>query len=130
MRKLSFCMLFLFVTSSLFSQQTTSRDSLTKQDYLQNSKDQKTLAFIFLGLGVTLVAVAAPGDVSFDTLPVLVGGTAISFISSGLLFLASGRNKRKARQLNAYFELQQHPLKSYTKIETHSIPALSIAINF
>jgi hypothetical protein len=129
MRKLSLCMLFLVVTLPLFSQQTTSPDSLTKQDYLQRSKSQKTTAFIFLGLGTTLIAIAAPGTIPFDTLPVLAGGVAISIISSTTLFLAAGRNKRKARQLAALLELKQNSLKTYLGTTARSYPALSITVS-
>lgn len=126
MRKLSICMLLLFATLTLFSQQTSSPDTLTKQDYLQKSKSQKTAAWIFFGLGTTLIFVAATGEVSFDALPIIAIGATTSLISSTVLFFAAGRNKRKAMQLSAHIELQQHQIKIYTGSTTHYFPVISI----
>ena len=39
-----------------------------KTDYLAKSKSQKTAAFIFLGIGVTALSIAAVGDLNLDAL--------------------------------------------------------------
>jgi hypothetical protein len=51
MKKIMLCTMLLFLTASLFSQQTNPQ-SLSRQDYLEKSKKQKTAAWILLGGGL------------------------------------------------------------------------------
>lgn len=89
-------MIFFSISVVTFCQQNEPAPKLTKQDYLQKSKSQKTGGFhIFLGVAATCAAIAAPGNVSFDVLPVLVVGGGIGVIGSVLSFM-SAKNKRKA----------------------------------
>lgn len=81
-----------------------------QRDYLTKSRQQQTAAWILLGAGATMIAVAARGNISFDVLPVLVVGGVGGIGGSIPLFIASGRNKRKARQVGAHLHLQQYPV--------------------
>ena len=54
----------------------------------------------------------------------------LSAVGSIPLFIASGRNKRKAMNVSAYFEIQQNPVARRTGLICLSSPALSIKINF
>jgi len=38
---------------------------------MTKSKNQKTGAFILLGVGITMITIAAPREVTFDVLPTL-----------------------------------------------------------
>ena len=124
------CTLLIFITSAVFSQQTTSEKPLTKQDYLQKSKSQRTAAWILLGAGTTMIAIAAPGNVSFDILPVLAIGGGAAVLGSIPLFIAAGRNKRKAMTISSYIELQHNSAVTYRGLTAVSFPALALKLRF
>lgn len=130
MRKLLISLSFLFVASTVYSQETTPSPTLTKQDYLKKSKSQKTTAWILLGAGVTLLAIAAPGNVSFDVLPILAIGSGAAIIGSIPLFIAAGKNKRRAAAMTANFEIQRSPVISYAGPSSRLLPGISVKVNF
>src|SRR6187399_462951 len=115
MRKFFICTMLLLMTTSSFCQQTDSSHSLTQQDYLQKSKNQKTAAWVLLGGGAAVAVGAALLDVSSDwtksETPYLVAMTigCASMLGSIPLFIASKRNKRKAMNVSTYFEIRQNP---------------------
>ena len=117
----------VMIANSTFSQQTKPTPTLTKQDYLQKSKSQKTTAFILLGIGATAVAIAAPGNVSFDVLPVLVIGGGLATLGSIPLFIASGKNKRKAKQIS--FKMQQTPQLQISRSVNRAFPSLNFKLS-
>lgn len=125
MKKMISLAMLLAVVVTSFSQQTESSPVLTKQDYLQKSKSQRTSAFILLGTGAALLAVAAPGNVSFDILPILVIGGGAAIIGSIPLFIAAGKNKRRAMSLS--FKNETVPLPQPGGFANQS--ALSVTIN-
>lgn len=118
----------LIISTSSFSQQTESTQPLTKEDYLKKSKSQKTAGFVLLGIGVACIAIAAPGDVSFGVLPVLVIGGAGAAVGSILLFSAASRNKRKAMKMTASIDAKKIPNVSSSGILYNSYPAISFKI--
>ncbi len=122
--------MLLLTTTGAYSQESSPNPSPTKQDYLKKSRGQKTAAWILLGSGATLLAIAAPGEVSFDILPVLVIGGTAATLGSIPLFIASGRNKRKAMRVSSHFEIQKKPVLAQTGLKYQSSPAVSIKINF
>lgn len=125
MKKMISLAMLLAVVVTSFSQQTESSPVLTKQDYLQKSKSQRTSAFILLGTGAALLAVAAPGNVSFDILPILVIGGGAAIVGSIPLFIAAGKNKRRAMSLS--FKNETVPLPQPGGFANQS--ALSVTIN-
>ena len=130
MKKLIICTMLLVMSAMSFSQQTDPSQPLTREDYLKKSKGQKTAAFILLGTGVAMFAIAAPGNVSFDALGALVGIGAVATLSSIPLFIASGRNKRKAMSAIASFKIETGPDIQNTSIMSRSYPTLSLKISF
>ena len=118
---------FLLATSAVYSQDNTFSHPLTKQDYFKKSKSQLTGAFILLGTGAAMIAIAAPGNVSFDILPVLVIGGGAAIIGSIPLFIASGKNKRRARALTGNFNIQQ---TKYAGLSKCIFPGISVKLNF
>ncbi len=116
--------MLLVVTTATFSQQNTPFPTLTKQDYIKKSKSQKTAAWVLLGGGLTLSSIgaitAAPKageDIGYAILllpnaltgnlqpepqnnytaqTILLIGGLTAMLSSIPLFIASGKNKRKA----------------------------------
>ena len=122
-----FLLLALPVTSFC---QTNDSVPVVKTDYLSKSKSQKTAAFIFLGIGVAALTVAAVGDLDLDAIGgvVIVGGVAT--IASIPLFIASGKNKRKAMKASAFIKMETMPLLQKQSYTQNSYPALSVNIIF
>ncbi|MEP6711099.1 MAG: hypothetical protein ABJA37_01725 [Ferruginibacter sp.] len=123
------CIALLFTATVSFCQETKPSQALTKQEYLQKSKSQKTAAWILLGSGVALFAVASPGNASFSTTAVLAVGGIVATLSSIPLFIAAGRNKRKAMNASAYLKFE-NGLCLQTGTAANTYPAVSITINF
>ena len=119
--------LLLILSAASFGQQTNSSPSLTKQDYLQKSKNQKTAAWILLGAGATCLAIAAPGNVSLDIVPVLVIGGGGMVVGSIPLFIASGKNKKKAMSVS--FNNETVPQLQKSIFVKHRVSSLSLKIN-
>lgn len=130
------CTMLLFLTASLFSQQKNTQ-SLSRQDYLEKSKKQKTAAWILLGGGAVLIGtgllIGDRQESSFDnaaTGGIIAGIGIASAIGSIPFFIASARNKRKVVEVSTYLEIQQNPVCAITGLNLRSYPALSIKINF
>lgn len=114
MKKIIIFTMLLILSAASFSQQTNSPQSLTGTDHLTKSKKQKTAALVML-IGGTVattvgVAVAVGGGVdcaygnptcgknhTLATVLAISGSAAI--LGSIPLFIASGKNKKKAMSL-------------------------------
>ena len=126
--------MLVLTTTSSFCQQTNPNHTLTQQDYLQKSKKQKTTAWLLLGGGAAVAVGAALLDVSSDwnksETPYLIalsaGGAAM--IGSIPLFIAAARNKRKAMNASAHFEIRQNPAPANTGLTFNSTPTLSLKL--
>ena len=131
MKKILFAFLVLTLANDHLSAQVTEPTApMTKADYLKKSRGQKTAAFVLLGLGATCIAIAAPGETSFDLLPVLVIGGAGCIITSIPLFLASARNKRKANALTAGIRMETQPVIQNGGMARAPYPAVSVNLRF
>jgi hypothetical protein len=123
MKKLCFFLVLVFTTTTLFSQQ-----ALTREELLKKSKSQKTAGFILLGAGATTLIIMSTGDTDLDAAGALfIGGTA-AVLGSIPLFIAAGRNKRKANKMTGSIGLQQAPAVELAGIRYRSYPALSLKI--
>ncbi|MEO6135022.1 MAG: hypothetical protein ABIP35_07710 [Ginsengibacter sp.] len=107
-----------------------------KNDYLQKSKSQKSAAWALLGSGSALIIVGVlignKKNASFadaGTGVVLGGLGLLSTLGSIPLFIASGRNKRKALNSSTYFKFEKAPSIQQTGIIFHSYPTISFKIN-
>ena len=115
---------------AVFSQKTDTLIMKPPRDYLRISKEQKIGGFILLGVGVLAIAAVAPGNTDFGTAGIAgVGGT-LAILGSIPLFIASGRNKRKARRMSAgtgiirsLYSIQGANTKNY-------VPALTLKLRF
>lgn len=136
MRKFFICTILLFLTASSFCQQTDSSRSLTRQDYLKKSKNQKTTARILLWGGAAVAVGAIVFDATSDwdksETPYIVAFSAgcASMIGSIPLFVASKRNKKKGMNASTYFEIRKNPVATNTGLTFHSTPTLSLKFNF
>ena len=122
--------LISIISNKCFGQEIdNSNKQLTKADYLKRSKDQKLAAWIFLGTGLASFAIVAPGNTSFETtgLFVIIGG--ICVVTSIPLFIASGRNKRKAQAISGYLKFERTLSNEVVLNKTIYIPAFALKIN-
>jgi len=121
--------LFFFLLGLLHAasgQSTEPVPQFDKEYFLKKSRKQKTAAWIFLGAGTAMIGVAAPGNVSFDILPVLVIGGGTCIITSIPLFIAAARNKRKAA--NLAFEMKTVPRLETAGPVSQALPSLTLKI--
>lgn len=109
------------------SVRSISQTALTKEDYLKKSKNQKTAAWIMLGAGAGCLAIAAPGEVSFDVLPALVIGGGGLIVGSIPLFIASRKNQKKAMSMS--FRFQQIQLPQGSGFAEKKIPSLNLKLH-
>ena len=137
MKKIILFSLLLTMSAASFSQQTTTNTALTKTDYLQKSKHQKTAAWVLLGGGSALIITGVlisgggSGDVSFGAAGtgVILGGVGVlSALGSIPLFIASARNKRKGMNATAFFKMETAPVIRQGSFVQNSFPALSVKI--
>ena len=127
-------LLILSVTS--FSQQTIPSKPITKSDFLQKSKKQKTTAWVMLGGGASLVLI---GDLignsknsSFDDAGtgVILGGIGVlSMLGSIPVFLASGKNKRRANAMSASIKMEKTEVIPGNGWVHGAYPSLAIKIS-
>lgn len=115
-----------FTVGPTFSQDIDNQTQRTIDEYLQKSKSQKIGGFVLLGVGATSFIIAAPGNVSFDLLPILVIGGGAAVLGSIPLFIASGKNKKRALKLQPSISMERINLFQNESM----VPSLGIAINF
>jgi len=106
MKKILVLFLFLAVAVNIFSQvDTIATHTSIKADYLKKSKTQKTVAWVLVGAGTTLMVVGlstglnAADDVNLNE--AITGGSliivgAVIDLGSIPLFIAGAKNKRRA----------------------------------
>ncbi len=128
MKKIIVYSLLILFAARAFSQQTDTVKIMTRKDYRARSNGQKITGFVLLGAGVTCLGIASGGNAEFDSLPVLVIGGALATLTSIPLFIAAGRNKRKARNAVAGLKLESAP-SIQNNFVLHSYPAISVKIN-
>ena len=133
MKKVIIFCLLLTVSVTSFSQQTpATKIPLTKTDYLQKSKKQKTAAWILLGGGTAMTAgsiVWASQNIfstsSGPTVLFVVG--CVSMVGSIPLFIASSKNKKRAMSVS--FKNESAPQLINRTIVTRPLPSLNLKIN-
>jgi hypothetical protein len=105
MKLLLLCSLVLVVSTHSFSQYSDTSSTRAATDFLKKSKQQKTVAWILLGGGPTLVIVggviAFTGTAYYDydanTVASVMAYTGLAaMVGSIPLFIASGRNREKS----------------------------------
>jgi hypothetical protein len=122
--------MMLFLSANTFCQNSQSSKPKTSQEYLALSRSQKVAGFIFLGAGLTTLALISKGNTSFDVLPFLAILGAGATSASLPFFVASGRNKRRARHASASLKFEETQFTQGTGICFRAIPAASIKIRF
>jgi hypothetical protein len=134
MKKIIMGTLLLLIATATFSQQTNPTPTLTKQDWLQKSKHQKTAAWIMLGSGICMVGGGLAINLSGGLLngngskglwlSYLGGATTIASIP---LFIAASKNKNKATSLS--FKNEATPQLNKNGFVYRAVPSLTLKIS-
>ena len=137
MKKSILYFLLLTLPAASFCQKTNDSVPVIKTDYLVKSKNQKTAAWVLLGGGTALIGlgflIGDSKNSSFDdaaTGAVLGGIGLLSTIGSIPLFIASGKNKRKAMKATTSIKMESIPLHQAQSFIQNSYPAFSVNIAF
>ena len=136
MKKIMVYFLMLVVPAISFCQQTNDSIPVVKTDYMAKSKNQKTAAWVLLGGGTVLIGtgflVGDNKNASFDdaaTGAVLAGIGVLSAIGSIPLFIASGKNKRRAMNASAFIKMEKAAIIEMQSFVQSSYPAIAFKIN-
>lgn len=128
MRKFMLVLAAIFLFSPGFSQE--NRPEMTATDYLQLSKEQKVLGIILLATGVTTLAIASQGDISFEDLPTVIILGSLATVGGTIVLISSGNNKRKSRTLSASLGVKKPFPEGVTYSKSKSIPSISFNVKF
>lgn len=132
--------LLMFGTPA-FSQELEKDQSLLRTDFLKKSKNQKTAAWIATGVGTTIIlgtVLSAASDPfpeygednteSVGTVPALIGLACIG--TGAYLFIASGRNKKKANVASVFIDIEKAPALTKAVFSNKSFPAIGVRVCF
>lgn len=133
MKKIIFCLAVLIVSNSVYSQQTNPPATMTKKDYLQKSKNQKTAAWILMGGGLGVTILGLTNEKSDDNksdntgkgVAIVTGLAAISV--STTLFIVATNNKKKGEALS--FKMEKAPQLQQGSLVNRYFPALTYKFN-
>jgi hypothetical protein len=129
MKKIVVCTLMLIVSAISFCQEPPANSSLTPEAYIIKSKTQKTAGFVFLGAGaITLISVSG-GNTDLNTLSTVVVAGGLSVLASIPLFIAAGRNKRKAKAAAISFNIHTNRVLETTGLSLRRYPAIMVKMN-
>ena len=82
-----------------------------------------------MGIGVTTLTIAAVGDLDLDALGAVVVVGGVATVASIPLFIASGKNKRKAMKTSALMKMEKATIFERQSFVQSSYPALAFKIN-
>ena len=129
-------LLVLVLPVTSFCQKTNDSIPVLKTDYLQKSKNQKTAGWVLVGGGTALIVtgfiVGNSENSTFDdaaTGATLAGIGVLSALGSIPLFIASGKNKKKAANMTTNIKMEKSTLAEKQSFVRSSYPALSFKIN-
>jgi hypothetical protein len=144
MKKITPLLPLLAFATTCFGQPIVQKNSLTKTDYLQKSKKQKKVAWILLagGAAMTITGVAIPSKVidyenpldpfddkySNDWGALIIPGT-IAMLTSIPFFIASSKNKKRAKAASVFINMEEVQIIQRTMIRNQSFPALGLKIS-
>ena len=129
MKKVTICIMLLILSVTTFCQQSQSSKPLTRNEYLTKSKTQKIFGFILLGAGATTLIIISKGNTDLKSVGPLAVAGILSTLASIPLFIASGRNKRKAMNVSTSLKIEKLQTIQSNGISFHPLPAISIKIN-
>ena len=144
MKKTIVSTMVLVLSLTTFSQQITPAPALTKQDYLQKSKNKKTTAWILLGgglaLGITSAVIATPTEGGglielnpekhiYSTAEIVLSSAGIAAMLTSIPFFnASKKNKTKAMNMSANLKMEKATMIQKQSFVQNSYPAIALKI--
>ncbi|QNA42938.1 hypothetical protein [Lacibacter sediminis] len=140
MKKIFISMLFISICISISAQLTEPVHKLTKQDYLQKSKNQKTTGRVLLVGGTAMIVAGAVVGSTFEepkgVLEIFSKGEVIGFclfmagavvdLASIPFFISSAKNARKAATIT--LSNQQINVPNSKSLVVKSIPSVTLKI--
>lgn len=138
--------LFGFAVAT-FCQQTVQKHILSKTDYLQKSKKQKKTGWILVASGAALLTagIVIPkgeltGEISYpcfcedvhenDNIKAALGLVGVvSGLASIPFFIASSKNKRRAKAASVFIDTETKPALHGLTIRNRSFPAIGMRIS-
>jgi len=144
MKKIIISLTALIIGMNCFCQHADSLQAI-KTEYLRKSKNQKTIAWVLMGGGIAMTITGMiilsndynnavlddPWAVGTNTNPTgAVIGTVglLSCAGSIPLFIASGKNKRRALSVSTGFKMEKASVIQGAGLVKKSYPALSLKI--
>ncbi len=128
-------LLLVFATTS-FCQQESTKAKVTSADLLKKSKSQKTFAWVLAGASAISFGKAFADILDEDIfsdeyqhsygLSLGVGTTSLA--GSIILFIASGKYKRKAKAASAFINMEKVPVLQGTSFINQSFPVIGVKI--
>jgi len=132
MKKIPMLFLLIVLSASTFSQQTNRVPTVSKPDYLQKSKNQKTAAWILLGGGTALAAGgfiwASSNIFSTSSGPEVLLLVGIGCMTGSIPFFISSSKNRK-RAMSASFKFQQSLQLQNNILVKREVPSLTLKIS-
>ena len=135
MKKNILYFLLLALPAASFCQNINDTVRAVKTDYLVKNKNQKTAAWVLLGGGTALIGIGfLIGDNKNSTFDdaatgALLGGIGfLSTIGSIPLFIASGKNKRRAMKANTFIKMENTRMFQYHSFVQTSYPSIALKI--
>ena len=135
MKKVFVYVLLVAMPMTIFCQKTNDSVPDIKTHYIEKSKNQKTAAWVLLGGGTALIGVGfLIGDnknSTFDdaaTGALLAGIGVLSTIGSIPLFIASGKNKRRALRGTTFIKMEDTRMIHNQSFVQTSYPAIAFKI--
>jgi len=146
MKKIIILTMSLAFTATSFGQQITPKQDLNwkESDYYKKSKNQKTVAWILLGSGVALVTGGLIAHYNYinnqddpfaelteTTTGEVVAGIGLLVAGGSIpLFIASSKNKKKAKATSVFIDMEKARVLQGTVFSYHAFPALGVRIPF
>lgn len=119
------------IGNSAFAQNSlTQKHPLSRQEYLQKSKTQRTAGWIFLGIGIASIAAVSSGEKSFETTGTVAVLGGLSVLGSIPLFISAAQNKTRAKAVSAFWQLENMPGQNYDAYKHLYLASLSIRVDF
>lgn len=109
MKSIIICGFWLISSTVSFSQPTKRTEAMTKQDFLQKSKRQRTTGWILAGGGVVLEVAGAIAYQYGNASIFLLGAGLLAQIASIPFFISGAINKHKAHKASLSFKLEKTP---------------------
>jgi hypothetical protein len=135
MKKVMVLLLLIASNAASFSQKKDSAVSLTRADYLQKSKNQKSAAWLLTGGAVAIGIGALVHDMN-NLFTDASGSTGLYIVSAALLtagitfFVISARTKSKAYAMSLFMHIEELQTVKYAMVRHHPLPSLGISVRF